>query len=190
MISLRLATPDDAEKLLEIYRPYVLQTAITFEYKVPSVGEFRQRIENTLKFFPYLVAEDENGTLLGYAYASRFHPRAAYQWSAEASVYLRQNARGQGIGRMLYTKMEECLKVQGILNLNACIAVPRVETPYLTEASIHFHQKMGYSMVGRFHDSGYKFGHWFDMAWMEKMLGTHGNDLKAPAAFKDTGMTI
>lgn len=120
-VSLRVAVPEDAEKLVEIYAPYVRNTAITFEYEVPSVEEFRGRIENTLKRYPYLVAEMD-GQIAGYAYASVFKPRAAYSWCVEVSIYLRGDRRGMGIGKMLYDRLEEILIKQGIRNLYACIA--------------------------------------------------------------------
>ena len=89
-IHIRIAEPEDAEALLAIYAPYVEETAITFEYAVPSVEEFQERIRNTLQQYPYLVAEDENG-ILGYAYAGRFQSRAAYDWAVETSIYIRKD---------------------------------------------------------------------------------------------------
>ena len=95
-ITIRPATPDDAEALLSIYAPYVEQTAITFEYEVPSVEEFRDRIVHTLKLYPYLVAQRETSTnsdasteIVGYAYACPLHARAAYAWSVETSIYVK-----------------------------------------------------------------------------------------------------
>ena len=88
-MNIRTAKEEDAERLLGIYTPYITDTAITFEYEVPSTGEFRQRINNTLKKYPYLVAEDENGNLVGYAYAGVFKGRAAYGWAVETSIYVK-----------------------------------------------------------------------------------------------------
>lgn len=167
-VSLRVAVPEDAEKLVEIYAPYVRNTAITFEYEVPSVEEFRGRIENTLKRYPYLVAEMD-GQIAGYAYASVFKPRAAYSWCVEVSIYLRGDRRGMGIGKMLYDRLEEILIKQGIRNLYACIAYAQAEDTHLTNASVHFHERLGYQVIGRFHACGYKFGTWYDMVWMEKI---------------------
>ena len=179
-VHIRLASPGDAAALLAIYRPYVEDTAITFEYTVPSQGEFTRRVTETLRTHPYLVAEAD-GELLGYAYAAPFHPRAAYQWAAESTVYLRRDRRGQGLGRQLYTALEGVLALQGILNCNACIAVPAVEDETLTLASFRFHQRMGYQLVGQFHQVGYKFGRWYHMVWMEKALGPHSTP---PAPFR------
>ena len=172
-LHLRPAVPEDAGELLSIYRPYVEHTAVTFEYAVPTPAQFTQRVRDTLATHPYLVAEAE-GTLLGYAYAAPFHPRAAYQWAAETTIYLRQDQRGRGLGRALYQALERCLAAQHIQNLNACIADPAQEgDPYLTGASAAFHARLGYQLVGRFHKCGYKFGRWYDMIWMEKILGAH-----------------
>ncbi|MDD2954870.1 MAG: GNAT family N-acetyltransferase [Oscillospiraceae bacterium] len=171
-VTLRSATPADAPRLLEIYGPYVTGTAITFEYEIPTQEEFSERIRRTLERYPYLVAE-RDGTAVGYAYASPFHPREAYGWAAEVSIYLDQSCRGKGIGRVLYDAMEDLLRRQGILNLNACIALPRGDDPYLTLGSVAFHQKLGYQTVGHFHQCGYKFGRWYDMVWMEKIIAEH-----------------
>ena len=162
----------DAEKLLDIYRPYVLGTAITFEYDVPSLEEFQERIRKITEKYPYLAAE-VCGEIVGYAYASTFKDRAAYNWCVETSIYLKQDFHGKGIGRKLYEALEEELRIQGILNANACITYADSEDEYHTNGSMHFHEKMGYQLVGRFHKCGYKFGKWYDMIWMEKMLGEH-----------------
>lgn len=100
-IRIRVASPKDADALLEIYKPYVLDTAVTFEYEVPSTSEFRRRINNVLEKYPYLVAED-NGEIVGYAYACAFHERPACGWAVETSVYVKQERRKQGIGKHLY----------------------------------------------------------------------------------------
>lgn len=171
-VRIREATPKDAAALVEIYAPYVRETAVTFEYDVPSVAEFSGRIERVLEKFPYLVAEN-NGEIVGYAYAGAFHPRAAYQWCAEMSVYVKQNARRMGVGRMLYDAMEAILRMQQLTNVEACIAVPSAPDAHLTMDSVRFHEKMGYRMVGAFHQCGYKFDTWYDMVWMEKYIGEH-----------------
>jgi len=169
-------TPDDAEALLRIYAPYVTETAVSFEYEVPSSEEFRERIRGISSRYPYLKAVDEAGHILGYAYASRFHARKAYEWSAETTIYIDKSLRRQGIGAALYEELELQLRKMGILNLNACIAMPRGEDPFLTTDSCRFHERMGYSLVGTFHCSGFKFDRWYDMIWMEKLLGDHTAD--------------
>lgn len=174
-VKLRVATVSDAAELLKIYAPYVTDTAITFEYDVPTLEDFEGRIAHTLEKYPYFVAE-LNGEIVGYAYASAFHPRAAYSWAAETSIYVRRDMKRMGLGRTLYDALETALKAQGVLNLNACIACPDVDDEYLTRNSISFHAHLGYSMVGEFHNCGYKFGRWYNMVWMEKMLGEHVDD--------------
>jgi len=171
-IIIRTAVPEDAEGILDVYAPYVKNTAITFEYDVPTVNEFRTRIENTLKKYPYLVAEKE-GKIIGYAYTGSFVGRAAYDWSAEASIYLSDSAKRIGLGRRLYEKIEEISKAQHIINLNACIGYPEKDDEYLTGNSVAFHKHMGYETIGEFHKCGYKFGRWYNMIWMEKFLGEH-----------------
>ncbi len=166
---IRSASISDAEALLEIYAPYVEKTAITFEYKVPSLDEFRRRIESTLSRYPYILAE-KHGHILAYAYAGVFKDRAAYDHCAEVTVYVSGDARGMGIGRELYRVLEEKLAKLGILNLYACIAVTDIEDEYLTNDSAHFHEHMGYKTAGRFTRCGYKFGRWYDMIWMEKFI--------------------
>lgn len=172
MVTIRIATEEDAGELLSIYEGYVRNTAITFEYDVPSEEEFRGRIRHTLEKYPYLAAE-EDGKIIGYAYAGPFHERAAYDWAVETSIYVVADCRQHGVGRKLYEALEEKLKKQGILNVNACIAYPRVEDEYLTKDSVKFHEKLGYQMVGTFHECGYKFNRWYDMVWMEKFIGEH-----------------
>ncbi|MDE6951531.1 MAG: GNAT family N-acetyltransferase [Lachnospiraceae bacterium] len=171
-IIIRTACAKDALALREIYAPYVEKTAVSFEYEVPSTEEFQTRMENTLQKYPYLVAEKE-GELLGYACTHAFVGRAAYDHCAETTIYLKENMKKMGIGKRLYLALEEISKVQNIYSLNACIGCPEAEDEYLTMNSIEFHTHMGYRFVGRFHKCGYKFGHWYDMVWMEKILKEH-----------------
>ena len=171
-ISLRVVSPEDAGALLNIYRPYVEKTAITFEYDVPTEEEFASRIRNTLKKYPYVTAV-RGMQLLGYAYTGPFVGRAAYDWGAETSIYVREDQKRCGIGKLLYTAIEGISRMQHILNLNACIGYPEQDDEYLTGNSVEYHTHMGYRMVGEFHNCGYKFGRWYHMVWMEKMLGEH-----------------
>ncbi len=175
MTTVRNAEIGDAGRILEIYRPFVEKTAITFEYTVPTLNEFRERMENTMARYPYLAIE-RDGRILGYAYAGAFHPRAAYSWCAELSIYLDREHRGQGLGRILYTALEERLKAMGILNLYACIAVPDEDDEYLDHNSIDFHSHLGFRQVGFFTKCGYKFDRWYNMVWMEKIIGKHSGD--------------
>lgn len=183
-IEIRPAAPGDAQSLLAVYAPYVEGTAITFEYEVPSVEEFRGRIERTLARYPYIAAE-QAGHIVGYAYAGPFHTRAAYAWAVETSIYVDRGKRHQGIGGRLHGALEAVLKAQGFLNMNACIATPREEDEYLTLGSVRFHERLGYRMVGEFTQVGYKFGRWYNMAWMEKTIGPHGGEVRAPLPFEE-----
>lgn len=170
--TIRIAAPNDAEALLEIYAPYVRNTAITFEYDVPSVDEFRQRICRTLEKYPYLIAE-QDGAPVGYAYAGAFNERTAADWAVETSLYVKRDCKKQGIGKELYLALERALALQHITNLNACIACPEKDDEYLTRNSIQFHEHLGYRFVGEFYQCGYKFSRWYNMVWMEKHLGEH-----------------
>ena len=146
---------------------------MTFEYDVPSLEEFASRISRIGARFPYLVAEC-GGVPVGYAYAGTFKDRDAYRWAVETSIYVRSDAHRRGIGARLYGALEQRLRQQGVLNMNACIAFPAVEPdPYLTLQSVHFHERMGFALVAHFHKCGLKFGRWYDMVWMERLIGEH-----------------
>ncbi|SFA97703.1 phosphinothricin acetyltransferase [Acetitomaculum ruminis DSM 5522] len=177
-VKIELVTHKDANDLLAIYAPYVKETAITFEYEVPSVEEFKERIINISSKYPYIKLLDENGMILGYAYASSFKGRTAYDWAVECSIYIKKEAKGQGFGRLLYEKLEKLLKEMGILNMYACIAIPDKEDEYLTFDSVKFHEKLAFKRVGYFEKCGYKFNRWYNMIWMEKILGTHHENVK------------
>ena len=170
-MEIRLATVDDAEEILAVYAPYVRHTAITFEYDVPGIGEFRSRIGETLKNYPYLVAAEE-GRIIGYAYAEAFRKRAAYQHTAEMSIYLDEQYRRRGIGRLLYQELEKRLLRQNVFSVYACVTTTdREDDAFLTDGSIRFHEKTGYVKTGEHHLCGYKFGQWYSVAWFEKTLG-------------------
>lgn len=171
-IIIRPATEADAEELLKIYAPYVTDTAITFEYEVPTLEEFTGRIRHTLQKYPYLVAL-QGEEIIGYAYAGVFYGRVAYDWSVETSIYIKRGRTHGGVGKLLYQALEDALKAQNIINLYACIAYPEVEDEYLTKNSVSFHEHLGYRMIGTFQKCGYKFGRWYHMVWMEKMIGEH-----------------
>lgn len=163
MIHIRPAVSDDAPALLDIYAPYVIETAITFEYEVPTLDDFRQRIKNTLHTHPYLVME-RDGEIVGYAYTGQLGSRAAYAWAAETSIYLRQDCRRGGLGTRLYHALEDASRAQNVQVLYACIAAPVSDgDPHLTRASIDFHTRRGYEIVGTFHRCGYKFDTLYDV---------------------------
>jgi phosphinothricin acetyltransferase len=178
-IFVRVATQEDAAALVDIYAPYVLHTGITFEYDVPDVEEFRSRICKVLLRYPYLVAQ-RGDELLGYSYANPLGERAAFSRAAETVLYVRRDARGLGIGSLLYARLEEILKQQHVTNLNACIAWRDEEDETLTHASPSFHAACGYRKIAHFKSCGYKHGRWYDLIWMEKFIADHGD---APPPF-------
>lgn len=184
MMIVRQAQIADAESILAIYKDYVESTVITFEYEAPGIEDFCQRMEKIVEKYPYLVAESDEG-ILGFSYASAFRPRAAYDWSAETTIYIKRSSRQRGIGRLLYDKIEEiCLK-QHITNLYACIAYKQEEDSYLNHDSVSFHKQMGFVTVGIFQSCGQKFGRWYDMIWMEKIIADHSRTISSLRPFSD-----
>lgn len=169
-MNIRVATTKDSAALVAIYAPYVIETAITFEYDVPSVADFEKRIENTLKKYPYLVAE-ENEEIIGYAYAGAYKDRRAYDWSSEITLYVQQSNQKQGVGARLYQALEESLKKQHVTTLVSCITAGNAKS----EA---FHQKQGFKQVALFPKIGYKFGKWHDVSWMQKSLPIDGCEVE------------
>lgn len=183
-IRIRVASEDDAEALLAIYAPYVIKTAITFECEVPTLEEFRDRIHHTLQKYPYLVAE-QKGKILGYVYVSPFKERAAYDWAVETSIYVEETLQHSGVGGRLNRALEAVCGAMGILNMEACIGVPQVEDEHLTRNSEEYHAHIGYRLVGEFDKCGYKFGRWYNMVWMEKMIGEHKDEMQTPTWFPE-----
>ncbi len=159
---IRPATEKDIPEILSIYGPYVETSTATFEYDVPCLRSFTQRFCDITVQFPWLVWEEE-GKILGYAYASAPYSRAAYRWCAEPSIYLRPEATGKGIGQKLYAVLEWILDKQGYQVLYALVTTEN-------SGSIRFHEKMGYFSRVDFPDCGYKFGRWLGVTWMEKRI--------------------
>lgn len=158
----RLAKKADAQRLLEIYRPYVERTAVTFEYEVPTLEEFENRIEKIGSQFPYLLAI-ENGKIIGYAYAGAYRERAAYDWVVELSIYLDEKERQHGAGSALYQKLLTSLAALNYQRAYACITYPN-------PASVAFHEKFGFQQIGLFPKAGYKFEQWYGIVWLELAL--------------------
>ena len=157
--TIREVQESDIQNLLNIYRPYVENTAISFETKVSSIDEFHQKITICLKNFPWLVAE-KDGAIVGYAYAGKFRTRNAYNWSVESSVYVSKELQRQGIGKKLYHKLFEILKSQGIVNVFAGITLPDI-------GSIHLHESLGFKKIGIYKKVGFKFEKWWDVGWWQ-----------------------
>ena len=175
---IRIALESDVPAMLAIYAPYVENTTVSFEYDVPSEEIFLQRFRDITRQFPWLVWE-EDGRVLGYAYAARPFERAGYSWCAEPSIYLHDDARGRKIGQKLYAVLEEILKKQGY-----CVSYALITSENLT--SLRFHEKCGYSTVAVFPDCGRKFGRWLGLHWMEKRLIISEN----PSTFPVTWLSI
>lgn len=150
----------DAAALLAIYAPYIEKTAITFETAVPDEGEYEARIEGIAARFPYLVLEMD-GKMIGYAYAHRQAERAAFDWNAELSIYLKEGFAGRGIGSPLYRLLETLLEMQGYVNFFGVITGSNA-------GSIAMHEKMGYRKIAVHERTGWKFGAWHDTVWMHR----------------------
>ena len=159
---IRSATSDDAASLLEIYRPYVEGTAVSFEAEVPAVDAFAARITKALDGWAWLVAE-EDGQCVGYAYGSAHRERAAYRWSTETSAYVRPGWQGRGLGRVLYQALFERLAERGYCNALAVVVVPN-------DASVALHRAVGFEPVGVFQRGGHKFGAWHDVMWLQRSI--------------------
>lgn len=174
---IRLATINDAEQILEIYSPYVEDTAISFELTPPSREEMKARIERISVNYAWIVLEEDD-RILGYAYASEHHERAAYRWAVDVSIYLRQNSTGRGIGKALYTSLISILKLQGYYNAYAVICLPN-------ESSVGIHEYFGFRKVAFFCNVGYKFGKWHDIGYWELFLEQHNTDPGEPLSINN-----
>jgi phosphinothricin acetyltransferase len=160
---IRPARADDAAAIAAIYRPIVLETAISFELEPPGVEEMRQRIADTLRRLPWLVSLDAAGEVDGYAYAGRHRERAAYQWAVDTSAYVRADARGRGVGKRLYHALFGELVALGYFQAFAGIALPN-------EGSVALHESVGFEPLGVYRNVGYKMGRWRDVGWWQKSL--------------------
>lgn len=161
-ILIRGATANDAPEVQAIYAPIVKETVISFEDTVPSIEEMAQRISDTLTTHPYLVAE-QDGKVIGYAYAGKHRERAAYRNSTDVSAYVAEMARGQGVGRLLYTQLLGALSQAGFHAAFAGIALPN-------PASVGLHEAVGFVPVGIYKEVGYKFDRWHDVGWWQRIL--------------------
>lgn len=174
---IRLATKDDSVALLNIYECYIRDTAITFEIEVPSVAEFAQRIESILERFPWIVCEID-GEVIGYAYASKHGERAAYQWSADLSIYVNSKYHRRHIATALYTALLEVLRMQGYYTAFAATTVPNPNS----EA---FHSEFGFETVGVFDNVGYKLGEWRSVKWFKLTLCDYQKEPTLPVTIGD-----
>lgn len=174
---IRLASPDDADALRAIYAPYVEDTPISFEYDPPTAAEMGRRVESTVDAWPWLVCVAD-GEVVGYAYAGQFSGRTAYRWTVEVSAYVRGDHRGRGVGRALYESLFCVLRRQGFVEAYAGITLPN-------EASVGFHESMGFVHHTTFPAVGYKFGVWLDVGWWRRPLRERPDDPDPPRSIAE-----
>ena len=173
----RLATQTDVSAMLAIYAPYIRETAYSFEYEVPTLENFAGRLSAIGANFPWLICEEDDGTVLGYAYAAAAFERAAYMWDADLSVYLAPIAHRRGIGRTFYALLEDILTQQGYHNIYALVSGSN-------EVSTAFHRALGYDLMTVMPKTGFKFGKWHDMYWFHKRLCPPDAPAGAPIPFE------
>ena len=160
--AIRLAVEADCKPILEIYAPFITETSITFENAAPTLAEFGKRMADIQKKYPWVVFEQDHNPA-GYAYASQFSERAAYDWSVDFSIYVKPQYQGKKIGKALYFALAELLKLQGYYNAYAAITLPNSKSEKL-------HQGFGFKPIGVYHNVGYKLGKWRDVGWFELKL--------------------
>ena len=177
MSLIRLVIPEDAAGILEIYAPYISNTSFTFEMEVPTVEEFADRIRTYLINWPWLVCEID-GKIAGYAYATKYRERTAYQWCVESSVYIHDDFQRSGIARALYTALFDILKQQGFNTVYAVINLPN-------EKSISLHERLGFHHFATYEKAGYKLGKWKNVGWWQLSINDYGDAPAAPIKFSE-----
>lgn len=172
---IRLARPQDAERIRAIYAPAVTDTPASFEITVPTEAEMAERIAARLETHPWLVCWDDGG-VQGYCYASQHRARAAYRWSTDVTVYVDLAAHRRGIGRSLYTALLALLTEQGFVRAYAGITLPN-------PASVGLHEAVGFRHIGTYSEVGYKHGAWHSVGWWERPLADAAADPPEPRPF-------
>jgi L-amino acid N-acyltransferase YncA len=178
-VTISQATAADAAAIVALYAPYVQKTSVTFEYDVPTVEDYRRRIEEITEFFPFFLLR-EDGVPAGYAYAHFFHPRKAYQWMCETSIYIGENFHRKGYASLLYEKLLDALRRQGFCQAVAILGCPN-------EPSERFHRAMGFELLGTFPTAGYKLGQWHDVKWYRLSLRPIPDQPRDPLPFRALG---
>lgn len=161
-MKLRMIKKDDIKGVQNIYKPFVKNTPITFEYNVPSYKKFIKRVEKVTETYPWIVAE-VNGEIVGYAYAARFKERMAFTWDVETSIYVGEQFNTQGVGTALYGALEEILKLQGFYNMYAMVTST-------AKNSLHFHESNGFKKVYEMEKCAWKFDQWYGLVCMGKQI--------------------
>ena len=162
---IRGAAPDDAEAIAAIYRPVVLETGISFDWEPPTAEAWRERIAKVTTRYPWLVALDDHEEVAGFAYANTHRDAPSYQWSVNTSVYIRDDQRGRGLGKVLYARLFDELAGLGNVHAFAGVALPN-------PASVALHDAVGFRHLGTFEKVGFKLGQWRDVAWFQRPLQT------------------
>lgn len=178
---IRLASREDSAEILDIYAPFITDSVITFECEVPTIEEFTKRIAKIQKRYPWLVCE-YNGSIVGYAYASQYSERAAYDWSVDFSVYINPEYHGRNIGKALYFSLFELLKLQGFFNAYAGVAVPNAKSEGL-------HESFGFKPIGIYKKVGYKLGSWHDVKWYGIEIAEHAFSPEKPKSIGEISST-
>lgn len=176
---IRPALPADVPAILEIYAPYVVEQVVSFETTLPSLAAMTERVREVSAQFPWLVCEDD-GVVTGYAYATKFRARAAYDWSVESTVYVRAGCERRGVGRALYGALFPLLAAQGVVNVVGALTLPN-------EGSVRLHESMGFRPVARFPGIGFKNGEWLDVGFWQLELGPRPENppaVRAPTALR------
>lgn len=182
MSSIRIAKQTEAESILNIYTPYIQNTSFTFETEVPTIDEFKKRIESYLVNWPWLVCEI-NGKIAGYAYCGKHRERIAYQWCTESSVYVHDDFQRMGVAKALYAAIIELVKLQGYRNLYAVINLPN-------ERSVLFHEQMGFKYFATYKNVGYKLGKWKNVGWWELQLNEYNLEPEPPKKFSEMELIV
>ena len=177
---IRVATADDAADITAIYVPIVATTTISFELVPPSIDDMREKIDATLRQWPWLVNLDADGRVNGYVCAGKHRDAGAYQWSVNTSVYIREDSRGRGIGKALYLELFDRLRRLGYFRAFAGIALPN-------DASIALHESVGFEPIGTYQAVGYKFGAWRDVGWWQVGLQPLGTPAPTAAFASSSG---
>ena len=172
---IRPATPEDAAAIAQIYAPYVTDSAVSFETEPPAADEIEARMKAGADLYPWLSAESEDGGIAGYAYAAPFRTRRAYRFAVETTVYLRAEAQGRGIGRLLYVPLLALLEGQGFTQAIAAIALPN-------DASVKLHERLGFRHAGTYGQVGFKLGRWWDVGLWQRALAPARDDPGEPLA--------